>query len=259
MRTTSKTISILTLFMFVFAGVYAQEYTISAGQANKLVITDLLGELLIEGGSGSAIVINITGVEKPSERADGLKPINSYGVEDNTGLGIAVEEKDGVIELLRASKRLNDANIKILVPSNLAIQVAYNSVHSDDIFVKNVSNELKVVSEHADLSFENISGPCKIYSTHGEINVVFSEINQNSPISVVSPHGDIDVTFPSNAAANIELYAGCGEIFSNLDLEYKKNKEGLTSYSNHIKATLGGGGVDIKIKSDHADIFLRQK
>ena len=135
----------------------------------------------------------------------------------------------------------------------------YNSVHSEDVHIKNVSNELKVISEHADLVFENISGPTKIYSTHGEIDVVFSEINQSNPISISSPHGDIDVTLPSNAAANIELYAGYGEIFSNLDLEYEKNKDGLTSYSNHIIATLGGGGVEIKIKSDHADIFLRSK
>jgi len=259
MKTIKKALSFLIVFMFVFAGVYAQEYTISAGQANKLVITDLLGELRIEGNSGNDIVIEVTGIKKPSERADGLKPINNYSVEDDTGLGIAVEEKDGVIELLRASKRLNNANIKILVPSNLVIQVEYNSVHSDDVLIENVSNELKVISEHADLAFVNISGPAKIYSTHGAINVVFSEINQSSPISISSPHGDIDVTFPSNAAANIELFAGYGEIFSNLDLEYEKNKEGLTSYSNHIIATLGGGGVDIKIKSDHADIFLSKK
>ena len=196
MKTIKKALSILIVSMFVFAAVYAQEYTVSAGQASKLYISDLLGELLIEGSSGSDIVISVTGVEKPSERADGLRPINSYGVDDNTGLGIAVEEENGVIELLRATRRLDDANIKILVPSNLAIQVEYNSVHSEDVHIKNVSNELKVVSEHSDLVFENISGPAKIYSTHGEIDVVFSEINQSSPINISSPHGDIDVTFP---------------------------------------------------------------
>jgi len=259
MKTIQRTFSVIVIFLFIFSVVFAQEYKHAVNQAEKLVIKDLFGELLVEGHTGNEIIISVSGVSKPPERADGLKPIYSSGAEDNTGLGIAVEENNNVIEILRASRRLEEGHIKILVPANLAIQIEYNSVHSDDVTVRNLSNEIKVISEHADLEFENITGPAKIYSTHGSIDVIFNEINQESPISITSPHGDIDVTFPAQAAADLELYAGYGEIFSNLDIEYEKGKNGMRSYGNRITGKIGGGGVKITIKSDHADIYLREK
>lgn len=259
MKTIRKTILTLGLVMFIFSGVLSQEFKQAVNQADKLVINDLLGELLVEGHTGNEIIITVTGVSKPSERANGLKPIYASGVVDNTGLGIAVIENDNVIELSRASRSLEDGRIKILVPANIIIQVEYNSVHCDDVTIKDLSNEIKLITEHADIEVENITGPANIYSTHGEINVVFSEINQGSPISIVSPHGDIDLTLPAQATANLDLYAGFGEIFSNLDIEYNKTKEGLRSYSNHIKGKINGGGVNISIKSDHANIYLRKK
>lgn len=80
----------------------------------KLLIN--LGKVTVEGYKGNEIVFSLEG-KTPAEdkRAEGLQAVNALGLIDNTGLGINVSEKDGVLEV-NPLKKMSSPSIKTTFP-----------------------------------------------------------------------------------------------------------------------------------------------
>ncbi|MEG0931272.1 hypothetical protein, partial [Algoriella sp.] len=110
---------------------------------NKGKLQINLGKATIEGYDGKEIVFSAKKTkESTDERAKGLRAINAMGLTDNTGLGINVEEKNGVIDVKQLS-RINPPNIKILVPRGVTIVYEHQSQFGSTVTFKNIENELE--------------------------------------------------------------------------------------------------------------------
>ncbi|MBA7532801.1 hypothetical protein ES705_25031 [subsurface metagenome] len=134
---TIRNISItIVLSILCVIGLKAQEYKMAVPQPGKISITKLFGEIKIEGHSGNELIITVSGLKSRLERADGLKSL--YGTrDDNTGIGLSVEEADNVFEITAASKQAEDAIYKFLVPGNVSISIDCSSPFAnEDIYIK---------------------------------------------------------------------------------------------------------------------------
>ena len=75
----------------------SKTYKVSKNKGKLLVN---LGKVTIEGYKGNEIIFSLEGrIPAVDKRAEGLQVINALGLTDNTGLGINVSEKDGILEV----------------------------------------------------------------------------------------------------------------------------------------------------------------
>lgn len=236
-----------------------QQYTHQLGNTaeNGIEFSLSRSEISIEGYEGNEVIIENTDYEAPPERAEGLRPLYGGG-QDNTGIGLSVEEENGVLKVVQASSQ--DGEFKVKVPNNVRLLVEEVNWGGGDIHIKNHNGEIEIKSKTGDAILENITGPVIASSTSGDMEIAFSKVSAATPTSISLVSGYIDVTMPASTKANLNLSSISGEIYTNMDLSMKGDKEDMKRLGggHEIEGALNGGGVEMDIKSVSGDIYLRK-
>lgn len=228
--------------------------------SGRLVVNGV-DEVRFEGYSGNEVILSNLDHKnrEDSERSKGLKLINGLGLEDNTNIGLNVQDKDGA-KVISQLSRHGDGEYLIKVPKGVTIVYEHGSVYGGDVVFKNISGEIEVTTTHSDVELDNVTGPMTVSTVHGDIEGSFSSVSQSNAISIVSSHGDIDLGIPSGTKANMKLSTSWGQIYSDLDIEIDRGNSSMKSYSqNNVEGTVGGGGVSFNVRSTHGTIYLRKK
>lgn len=254
-----KIMTTIALVMITLGYIQAQEFKI-AKSTGRLEIKEV-NNVDIEGYSGNEIIFTSrSGKRDDDERAKGLRAISASGLEDNTGLGLSVVDKNGVIEVQQL-KRMDGPDITIKVPKGVTISYRHTSPHGSDVNIKDVEGEIEVSTVHNSINLTNVTGPMTLNTVHGNIEGSVSTTLKN-PISIVSVHGHVDIALPATAKASVKLSTVYGEIF--VDPEFKMDVAtsagGLKNYSSDsVTGKINGGGVDITLSSQHNNVYLRKK
>ena len=167
---------------------WAQEYKIKASANQTLALMEI-NSISVEGYDGDEIVISTeSNNSSDEERAQGLTAINGMGLKDNSGIGLSVNEKDGIIEVLPLSKR-GDKTYLVKIPKGMKIKYEHSSSYGRSFNLKNVTGEIEVSSNHNSIFLEDITGPVTINTVHGNVDAMFTAVNQINPTSIISAHG----------------------------------------------------------------------
>lgn len=253
--------TIITAFLIVLTTqvVKAQDYTHQLQNSAKQAIEFSISrsEISIEGYDGNEVVIRNTDYEAPPERAKGLRPLYGGG-QDNTGIGLSVEEENGTLKIVQASA--NDGVFEVKVPNNVRVMIEEVNWGSGDINIRNHNGEIEIKSKNSDIELTNITGPVIANSTSGDVDISFSSVSSANPTSVTLVSGYIDVTMPASTKADMHLSSTSGEIYTNMDLQMKGQKKNMMRLGGgrEIESTLNGGGVEMEFKSVSGDIYLRK-
>ena len=242
--------------MVGFTTGYGQEYKV-AKSTGRLEIN--LGRVTVEGHSGNEIIFSSTeGKHDKDERAEGLRGINSLGLEDNTGLGINVADNGSVIQV-RQLKKTSSPHIKILVPKGVIVSYEHASQYGGDAEFKNLSNEIEVSAQYNSVLLDNVTGPLTVKTIYGSVDAIFGT-TINDPISIVSVYGHVDVTLPQATKADLKLSTSYGEIL--VAPEFKiavETQNGMESISDKVSGKINGGGLNIDLSANYGKIYLRKK
>jgi hypothetical protein len=234
----------------------AQEYKV-AKTSGRLEIH--LGKVTVEGHTGNEIIFSSkNGHDKKDARAEGLRAINSLGLDDNTGLGINVTDKGGVVEV-RQLNRTNSPDVKILVPKGVIVSFSHESQFGGDAQFKNMENEIEVSANYNSVELENVTGPVTAKSVYGHVEADFNT-NMKGPISIVSVYGYVDLTIPLATKANLKMSTSYGEILVAPDFKIEIERDGpMIRYSDKVNGKINGGGINIDLNSNYGKIYLRKK
>jgi len=234
----------------------AQEYKI-AKSSGRLELN--IGRVTVEGHDGNEIIFSTRDQKsEKDERAKGLRPVNSLGLQDNTGLGIHVADKGNVIEVHQL-KPTHAPDITVRVPKGVIVSFKHDSQYGGKARFINLTNEIEVSALYNSVELERVTGPLTIETTYGGVTADF-EAPIKDPISIVSIYGFVDVTLPQSTQADLRLSTSYGDIFvaPELDLNITPS-EGMKVYSNKVAGTINGGGIDIDLNCNYGKIYLRKK
>jgi len=252
--------TIIALSCLLITAVRAQEYKV-AKSTGRLEIKEV-NHVSIEGYSGNEIIFTSrAGKAERDERAVGLRSVNRDGIEDNTGLGISVQDKGATIEV-QQMKRMDGPDIIIKVPKGVVVAYKHSSPYGSDIEFKNVEGEIEVSTVHNKVMLDNVSGPMTIKTVHGDIEGSLTT-NIKSPVSIVSVHGHVDIAMPLATKANMRMGTVYGEIFVDpafkLEIDRAGNSNLVTVSSDNVTGKINGGGLEINLNSTHNNVYLRKK
>jgi predicted membrane protein len=251
-----NTVRILVVLMLITSWANAQEFKI-AKSTGRLELN--IGRVTVEGHSGNEIIFSsLNSKKEKDERANGLTAINSLGLEDNTGLGINVTDKGGVVQVFQL-KKTNSPDIKVLVPKGVIVSFHHESQYGGEALFRNMENEIEVSAQYNSIELENVTGPLTIKTIYGKVEADFGT-NIKSPISIVSVYGLVDVTLPQATKANLQLNTSYGEIFVAPEFKIEVDKTGnMIRYSDKITGKINGGGINIDLSANYGKIYLRKK
>ncbi len=258
-RIASKTFA-LAFLVFTSFQLQAQEYKVSVGSQGVKLVLNELNKVEVEGTTGSEIIFTTTNrSSKHNERAEGLKPINSQGLSDNTNIGLSVVEAGGVVEVNQISRR-SSTRYLIKVPKNVTVAYEHSSVHGSTFRARDLESELEISTNHSSVELTNVTGPMTVNTVHGKIEAVFTTLNQDAPTAIASSHGLVDIALPANTKADLRLKTGWGEIFTDMNIEYDRSDADIRRQnSSTVRGKLNGGGVTLDLKTSHSNIYLRTK
>jgi hypothetical protein len=255
---------LLVLPMALWAQPKKFEYTPKV--KSKVEIKDVLGKVLLKNSAGAAIVIETNYDREIPDRAKGLKLLGDR--EDNTALGLNVNEENGVVSITGVSRQVREYNYTISIPSGLAVNLDYNSPFAtDDIEVESFKGSLEIKTLASSVKLTNTSGPLTVGSVSGDIEVVLSNISQEGPTSLATVNGLIDLSVPSTEKATFEVKSVMGDVYNNLDLvgksktEQDKRSGGLDAikHNDGSNFTLNGGGQKVILSTVSGNVYLRKK
>jgi hypothetical protein len=231
-----------------------------ANTKDKKVTIEMAGShLKIEGYAGDEVIIlSTSGSEVPPERAKGLKPLYNTGV-DNTGIGLAVTSEAGGVKIEKVTRK--DGKYTIRLPKNVALLFQETNWQSSKVSVTGMDGDLEIRTNGADINLSNVTGPIVANSTSGNVNAVFSGLNQSKPTAISSISGEIDITLPAATKSDMKLRSINGEIYTDFDLGVKSSKGGLSKIGggSNIEGTTNGGGVEIQLNTISSNIYIRKK
>jgi hypothetical protein len=252
-----KILATLILAALTSGIVYGQEFKL-AKTSGTIAIKEV-NSVVIEGTTGNEIIfVNKNHNDEKDERAAGLKPVSGYGLEDNTGIGLSVVDKNGVTEV-RQLKKMDGPDIIIKVPKGITVSYSHTSPYGGDLEIKNFEGELEVSTLHNGVIINNSTGPMTIKTVHGDIEAKLPPTIKN-PISIVSVHGHVDVALPATFKANLKLGTVYGELYVDPDfkIDMDRKEDDMIVYNSNISGKINGGGTEITLSSTHNNVYLRK-
>ncbi len=192
----------------------------------RLILSGFTSDIVIEGSNRTDIEISSENYEAKPERADGLRSLSDMAAE-NTQVGLNYEFKGSEIHLTPAVQRSREANYTFKVPNSIKIKVAGDSFNHSDIRVKGMTNEVEVTSQSGDIVIDRVTGPIVAKTMSGNIEIIFTSLNQKLPSSINSISGDIDLTLSPSDKGSFSISSISGEVFTDLDLKVKKTERSI--------------------------------
>ena len=125
MKKLNIKIATAALALFATMGLSAQEgYSVKiSNPSSTTVIIKEVNRVSVEAYDGSEILIENSNSNAKPERAEGLKALSARG-EDNTGIGLNVEQSGNEVIIFQASKR-PQGKFTIKVPKSVKVQIEH--------------------------------------------------------------------------------------------------------------------------------------
>jgi hypothetical protein len=192
-----------------------------------------------------------------SDKSKGLKAIYSNGV-DNTGFGISIEKDGDILRIKDLKSFIQRSGIKFTLPKTMDISV--NCGNLGAVRIENFASEIEVQSNVGHIHLVDVTGPITANSSTGGIDVEFISVSQKAPITISTATASVDVTIPENTNADLVLKSTLGTVYTNFDLNIKRD-DGMKNLSGNRKIVtkLNNGGVKITLSSSTGNVYLRKR
>lgn len=239
------------------------EYTINKSSGTLKIMG--VDELELQGYDGNSIIFmnNNNRDDEHSQRTKGLRIINSAGLNDNSGIGLAIEENANEITVQQISNGAScncDDGYTIKVPNAMKLYIEHSTTYGDDVKISGMKGEIEISVNYNDILLNNVTGPLAVKTVYGDLETQFTTVDQSNAMSLVSVYGHVDVSMPANTKADLQVSTNYGALYSDMDIKVStKGSNGKTKAisTKRVNGTINGGGVEINLSSMYDDVYLR--
>ncbi len=259
MKKVSIKLIMMSLAMIAAVQLSAQGHKVQVSNPSQttLIIKEV-NRVSVEAYDGSEIQIDADSKRDNPERAEGLTALSARG-KDNTGIGLNVQQEGNEVVVFQAARR-GQGKYTIKVPRSVNVQIEHTgNWEGGKIEVYGLAGELEISGRYNSVYMEDISGPALVNTVYGKVEAIFSQLNQESPTSLVSVYSIVDVTLPAGTKADVTIKTPYGEAFSDMNIAFGGDEDGMRKVSSTIKGKLNGGGVDLDLKASYSNVYLRKK
>lgn len=184
----------------------------------------------------------------------------------NTAIGLTAEERNNAVTVAVDWNR-RGVDLEVLVPRQTSVRA--RTVNGGAVEVAGVSGDHELQNVNGAVRATDISGSAVIGTTNGDVEVSFSELTAGKAMSFTSFNGDVEVSFPDGLAADLRMNAGRGEVLTDFEVEVQPQTSVVdrsgdagryrVRMEREVRATVGGGGPEVQLKTFNGDIVIRRR
>ena len=237
----------------------------NAGRPVVLEVSAVRGSVSVIGYDGSEV--RVAPLEDPQRLAEDFAR-NSGGLRriPNTSMGLTVEESDNTVSV-RLTSGSEDSGVRVTVPRGTSVRA--RTVNDGNVVVEGVNGEHELSNTNGDVTASDISGSVVANTTNGDISVSMTDITPDRAMSFTSFNGDVEVRLPASLAADLYITTNRGDILTDFDVELlpqetivERSADGgryQVRLESEVRATVGGGGPEVRFKTFNGDIVIRSR
>ncbi len=203
-----------------------------------------------EVGISSITAYHVFQPQRVDKRAVGLREV-SLGANDNTGVGLRIEQADGVLRISPGSDYFLKSRFLIIIPANYKVLVM-GTGYGGLVELTDIKGEIKIERLMASVRIIN-PGDVVYVDTKQNIEVICSEFPK-SRMQLTSQLGLIDFAVPDNSNIELEIVNTrvIPRIFSDLPVKMIYSEKNLQRYR------LNDPSVPVRMSAPYGNIYLRK-
>jgi DUF4097 and DUF4098 domain-containing protein YvlB len=138
----------------------------------------------------------------------------------------------------------------VLVPAGLKILA---STVNGDVDVGGATSDVEATSVNGRVAASSQGGPVQASSVNGSVDAQMRQLAGATRLEYSSVNGSVHLTLPADLKADIELSTVNGSVRSDFPISVSGSLE-----PHHMRGTIGGGGVPLRIDTVNGSIELRK-
>ncbi len=228
----------------------------------NVIVRDRTGDVQVNTAHGDVEVSGITGEVKVNLRRGELRADNVSGNVDFSGSGNGVN-----ISNVAGAANITGEIYGSIVLSHIKSGVRFRSARSDmelarldgdmtldsgDLRVNSVGGPTRISTRAKDIQLTGVSGDVQIQNNNGDVELRAADALGN--ISVDNRKGEIRVVLPANAGFRVDGRTYGGDVTTDFP-DLKVNSAGSQS---SVSGTVGKGGPEVRLNTEHGDIEVRK-
>jgi DUF4097 and DUF4098 domain-containing protein YvlB len=277
--------SITVLLLLVSSYGWCQTYqttfeeAVSAQGINTVIISNVYGEVDIQGTNGEQI--NISADVNMSGRNDAqlnrLKSGITLGMERFSDTLLVYSKVAWIPERYLCKKNCHfnwssnedgefNFDFTVSLPEGLNVEAA--TVNDGDINIYDISGRISVDNVNGSINLEGVTDVVKARTINGELTAQFDKA-PTVPGSFYALNGDIRSAFPDDLSADIDFKSFNGEFFTDFgftpsdlasELKVSESRSG-TKYKLEERSgiSVGGGGVALRFETLNGNMYIKRK
>lgn len=226
----------------------------------------LNGGITVKGYDGTEVIVEAHA--RGSDRSERSENEGRMRRIPQTATGLSVDADNNEV-VVRTDAIHRTIDLTITVPRHTSLSL--HSVNDGNIVVSDVDGEMDINNTNGQVTLNHIGGSAVVSALNGRILVSFNRVEPQKSMAFSSLNGDIDVTFPPDTKANLSMRTDNGEIYSDFDIQVQPEAPQQTvdddrgkgghyrvKIDKNMRATLNGGGPEIRFKGFNGNIYIRK-
>jgi hypothetical protein len=108
-------------------------------------------------------------------------------------------------------------------------------------------------SGNGDVSVSTAAGPVSASSGNGDVRARFESIGTREEMTFATGNGDIELEVPADFSADLDVLLGGGDLRTDFELRLEGRMD-----RHHIRASVGGGGPPVRLRTGNGAVALRK-
>jgi DUF4097 and DUF4098 domain-containing protein YvlB len=122
-----------------------------------------------------------------------------------------------------------------------------------DLRARGVSGPFRIVTRSKDIHLEDVSGDIKVDSNHADVDLTSSKASTGA-VEITNDHGHISVELPSKGSFQMNARTDHGDIQS----DFGELKVENSDRESKATGAVGAGGPTVRLTNSHGDINIRK-
>jgi DUF4097 and DUF4098 domain-containing protein YvlB len=240
---------LIAIFALATAGMLAQGLREEFHQTYPLAPN---GRVILKNVNGG---VRITGWDRPEVKVDAVKQGRTQQSLDEARIEINAGGDMIDIQTRYPENNRDGASVTYtLAVPRTALLESVGTVNGG-VEIEGVTGPVKASSVNGDVRVRGAIGDMKLKSVNGRVEAAFDRIGGNE-VSLDTVNGAVEVALPAGVGAQLNASTVHGDINSDFDLPIRRAEFGPGA---DVKATIGGGGTSLKLKTVNGSINLRRR
>jgi hypothetical protein len=219
---------------------FKQSYDLGPG--GRVVVTNMSGNVTLEGYDGSSIVVTGTKTGRDRDKVTVVDTSSSGSVE----IGVHYPRNchcDASIDFV------------VQVPRSTNYEFEKIASMSGDVKVSGVTGAIHVSAMSGNVRVGDVAGTVEATAMSGDIDVDIARLEGSGDLTFTAMSGNVDVRLPASAGATVEMRTTSGDITTDFPIEVHEQKYGPGRWA---EGRVGDGSRRLRVKSMSGDVKLTQ-